>query len=215
MLRRAAPVLLSAVLLSLAACSESGDSAAAAATSTAPSWDCSPTSNLSQAEWAKRCKGVDNSTAAPTYDTEGSVTTADGTFIQYPNGLRVEIASVKTNDPVSADSAASAGHADYTASLDVTLKFTNNGATAYALNKAADGINPQMTFGANQYSAIGWAALDDTLPNQLVPGTNATQTYEFSFPPSGVTDNLRLTVTPDANAFTTYTFTDVQTLLGP
>jgi hypothetical protein len=147
-------------------------------------------------------------------DAEGSVTTADGSFVQYPNGLRMEISSVSLDEAMGqADATVDPSHPDYTEGLHVTVHFVNNGTDTYTLNKEMGGITVGLTFGANRYAASGWMSAD-TLPGQLVPGSDATNTYDFTVPPASAEDNLRLTVTPDAAVFTTYTFTDVQSLIS-
>jgi hypothetical protein len=186
--------------LLLAGCGSTGETGDAAATTEAVSSAPDPTDTLSP-----------DAAAEP---TEGSVTTADGSFVEYPNGLRLEIAKVELDPEFGERNAAvGAGGFDYSQGLHVTVLFTNNGTDVYPLNKEFGGITVGVTFGVNQYEASGYM-FDDTLPSQLVPGSSATNTYDFTLPPAGVEDDLRVSVTPDASLFTTYTFTDVQTLLG-
>lgn len=168
------------------------------------------------AQFTKHCKGVDNSTASPSVATSGSVTTADGSFVQYPNGVREEIIAVVVDDAYGqrnlevGGEGSDPGHPN-DGGLHITVKYTNNGSAAYQFVDESD-IDSDLTFGANEYSAQQYFP-DETLPAQLVPGTSATQTYDYTLPASEEHDNLRMTVTPDENTYTKYTFTDVQTLI--
>jgi hypothetical protein len=206
MRRTVGGVLLVTSSLVLAGCAGSSASSPSAGAST--SWDCSTSSPLSQADWTEHCAGVDN--APP---TGGSVTSADGAFVQYPTGLRGEIAAVavKPNDDEHPDDS----HPDADRLLTVTFRLSNTGSTAVQLN--ADATGPSLLvlyYGQNRYKATSWMTEPDgagALPQQLVPGTNATFREDFTLPASGL-DSLAVTFRP-TDTLTPYTFTDVETLL--
>jgi hypothetical protein len=196
--------------LTLAGCgSGQQPSAGEAVAASAPkSWDCSPSSTLSQAEWTEHCAGVDNSKAL-----ESSVTTADGAFIQYPNGLRGQVIAVKAraND---ADHTTD-GHPEFDEMVTVTFQLSNTGTVPVQLN--TDALGPSqldLYYGQNRYQANGWMTdphgIAD-LPKQLNPDTKASFDQEFTLPSSGL-EALVLTFHPDVT-YPPHTFTDVQTLI--
>jgi hypothetical protein len=76
MRRRTAATCLLMLALPLSACGGGSDNESAAASdsssaaaSPTSTWDCSPSSQLSQEDWVKHCQGVDNSTAGATGST--------------------------------------------------------------------------------------------------------------------------------------------------
>lgn len=73
------PIVALVAALALTACGGSSTEAGPTATvtvtaaSASPSaWDCSPNSELSQAEWGEHCQGVDNSTLDPSASAESN-----------------------------------------------------------------------------------------------------------------------------------------------
>ena len=165
--------------------------------------DCDdPEAALTQAEWTEFC-------APP---TEGSVTVPEEAAIVYPDGLRLEIASLRT-EPDDLDDGLPNENDDYDTAAYLTLRLTNTGAMTLPLPDGSAFMTANLLFGVNRYDAAGWAHSGGDLPAQLVPGTSAETELLYSLP-SAELGTLAFTVNPDAGQYTDYTFTDVQTLIG-
>ena len=157
--------------------------------------------------------GARTPTSAAAARSHGSVSAPDGSSVQSPNGVRIDIASVSLGAPVSRQTAARAARADYTSTVVVTLKFIDVRSGTDGLNSTIAWSNPLLTFGAHKYAAVDRAAANGALPYQPVRGTSATKTYDFGLPPNSTRDHLRLTITTDPVLLEQYTFTDLQALI--
>ena len=209
--RKISTAILGAVTtLSLAACG-AGDSATTSASS-APT---SPEVVLDEADCADAGFYVENEEFCANVlpggpvDTEGSVTTEDGSFIAYPDGLRITIQEVTTQADDGTRSMDD--KPDWTQVVTVTVLLENTGTEAIPLMSES---SPTLLFGANRYEANAWMTSGGAsdLPQQLVPGSSATITTDYTLPAEGL-EVLALTVSPDPSTYTSYTFTDVETLV--
>jgi hypothetical protein len=146
---------------------------------------------------------------------EGSVTTEDGSFIEYPDGYHAVISSV------------TAGPADETlidderpeldGMITVTMTITNKGEAPIQLNNDGFGTSQvNLYYGENRYEAQGWMTTGGVgdLPQQLVPGTSAEFANDFTLPSAEMDGPLAVEFSPDANVYTKYLFTDVETLIN-
>jgi hypothetical protein len=221
---RAAPVLVVGMVLCLAVagCGGAPSSVTAQSASTSsPAVDRSMCQDETfRAAHVALC-GTDSPPGPAAISTEGSVTTKDGAFVQYPNGLRGEITKViaKADDGTHPDDS----HPDFNELVTVTVKLSNTGSTPVKLDNDGLGTSQlDLYYGVNRYQAEGWMTdlhgVQD-LPQQLVPGTSATFDSDFTLPSTEL-GTLAVTFQPGAGisasesaSYTAYTFTDVQTLL--
>lgn len=150
--------------------------------------------------------------ARPPVRHEGSVTTKDGSFVKYPNGLTVRLTKVTTKPASRQDPDYHPGDVE----VWVTESLSNQGGAPVSLTSDLY-FQTQLYYGANRYQADGFASFDNphdsmNLPQRLVPGTSALVTSSYTMPKSQL-GTLAFEVNPDAQKYTSYTFTDVQTLL--
>lgn len=203
--------VLCAGSLALAGCGSKGAGAASSSGSASAVIDRSMCQDPSfAASHATLCGGTGS--PRPAIQTEGSVTTADGVFIQYPDGLRGQITAVKAkpNDAEHPDDS----HPDANELLTVTFELSNTGTSPVPLDGTVSGVQTTLYYGVNRYTATSWMTDPNgvqDLPQQLVPGTNASFDQEFTLPSSGLSV-LAVKFQPDQN-HSPYTFTDVQTLV--
>lgn len=194
----AACLLLSACATKTVAASSDAPATSAPATSV----DCSDP-NLSQSDWVQHCQAAGTQ---PTVDASGSVTTKDGSFVRYPDGLTVTIGGIV---PASADEGADA--------IIVRELLTNAGTATVDLSEITVAtFTADLRYGANGYladqSAVTEHAIGD-LPQRLVPGTS-TEVDSLYHLPAAERGTLTFTTSPRSDYYTPYTFTDVQTLLA-
>jgi hypothetical protein len=205
-------LLSSFAAVSMAACGGGDSESSSAATTSSLTEEAVP----NEADCAIPAFAVDNAEfcasalpAEPTLVPEGSVTTENGSFILYPDGLRGEIQAVtrRPNDEQHPDTT----HPDADTMVTVTMLLSNTGTETVPLNGQG---SPTLYYGENRYEATGWMTTGDAseLPQQLVAGTSATFTTDYTLPAAGV-ETLALEFSPDRSKYTTYTFTDVETLI--
>jgi hypothetical protein len=203
--------------LPLAACGGGDDQATAEASSSAPSAAagtldpsmCQDPAFLKENTEFCLSSGAVAADPAQGFDMEGSVTTDDGSFIQYPDGLRGEITGV-TVQPNDAQHP-SDEHPDFDRLVTVTVKLSNTGEATIPLQ--LDPSPGTLLYGENRYEAQGWFTDNgsDDLPQQLVPGTDASFNTDYTLPANGLS-KLALQFTPSSSKYTQYTFTEVETL---
>jgi hypothetical protein len=146
---------------------------------------------------------------------EGSVTTEEGSYVEYSDGLHAVISDV------------TAGPADETIIEDerpeldglvtITMTISNEGGAPIQLNNDAFGTSQvNLYYGENRYEAQGWMTEGGVgdLPQRLVPGSSAEFTSRFTLPTAEMGGPLAVAFNPDSSIYLTYTFTDVETLIG-
>jgi len=166
------------------------------------------------------------------YAAEGSVTTADGKFVQYPDGLVLTLTAARdvTQKLVAADPECATGKEDYCDAtkyhfIRIELTAENRGsATVPVKNNPFDhvyyGIDRQPADQQVGFNNSGEIVSSQHEPTQLAPRTSfvfyrsfnivdptaplAVQLYPEAFPLTAV----------DGSKRSPYTWTDVQTLLG-
>lgn len=150
---------------------------------------------------------------------EGSVTTADGKFVEYPGGFRLTFARAENrpdDDPAY----------DGDTSADDRIRFTilaeNKGNVPVTVDPdtqvmvALGGVNQFELEASPEYMGSDEAA--SQLPNRVMPGTQL-EIYETFSVPEDMRDALAVTVNSagtfsvDEGYFTPYTFLDVEALL--
>lgn len=157
------------------------------------------------------------------YGLEGSVTTKDGKFVQYPDGFRITFLKAENRPD------AQSPYADRVNKHRVrfTLLLENTGTSAVMIDPQTMALD--STGGVNRFDlehapdSYGSEAESDAQPPQrLSPGTSFT-IYENFEVPQDKRDAITVTVnSPDSMAFTAadgskytpFTFLDVQTLLA-
>lgn len=138
---------------------------------------------------------------------EGSVTTEEGGFVEYPDGLVVRVVEAEQlpRDDYAVE------QFDHDARIRVVIELSNVGAEPVPLEPSVAQI---LLHGENRYEGQWWASDDDssTLPRRLMPGTSATFESVQTLPADGL-DELALLVNPRDGYYTDYTFADLETLL--
>lgn len=135
---------------------------------------------------------------------------------EWDNGLTARITAV-TSEPTTHYQHVDKGH-DTIITITVEIANTGDEAFAFAANRytGPGGPSDALFYGVNMYDAQGWANVDgdgvDDLPKQLVPGTSATFSEEWSLP-GAEADVLTFEFTPDRETLMSFYFTDVQTLI--
>lgn len=163
------------------------------------------------------------SPAAPAIQTEGSVPTEDGKFIEWPDGMRVTFVSAVSRPNVKSP------YSDRIISNRVRFTFTfqNNGPQAVSITSWQNGFS--VYGGADRYSLtedsgfgstdpIGTPGKDEatsygTAPTQLAPGSS----YEYHVTyiiPTEYRDSIAIELNRLGGTYTTYTFTDVGKVLS-
>lgn len=165
------------------------------------------------------------------YSIEGSVTTTDGKFVEYPDGFRITFVKAE-NRP----DAKPAFDGDYVKDrVRFTLLLENNGSSAVAIDPGAPftPVVPIMTAtgGINQFDLqydtgfMGETEARNQLPRRLSPGTSL-MVYESFNIPQDKRDAITVTVNSGEEyvftssspsmrdrSYSRFTFTDVHTLL--
>lgn len=150
------------------------------------------------------------------YDAEGSVTTEEGSFVEYPDGLVVRVARVE-----HADRGLSSDLAPDEELVKVTLELENTGDTAIPLERGMRRL--EVLYGENRMPAdsepgyIGNGVDTSTQvnsedPTQVAPG-NTVEVFETAQVPESEMVQLAVQLRIDSGTRTSYTFTDVETLL--
>ena len=135
---------------------------------------------------------------------------------EWDNGLTAKIASVTTG-AASEYQNEQEGH-DVTVQVTVEIANTGDAAFVFAENRytGPGGARDDLYYGENLHDAQGWAgSVDglDELPKQIVPGSSASYTGEWSLPSEGL-EVLTFEFTPDNENLPTYTFTGVESLIA-
>ena len=164
--------------------------------------------------------GIDGGDAA--LDAEASAN-ADENFpivkadetAEWDNGLTAKIVTV-TSTATTEYQKQQDGH-DTVVRITVELANTGDVVFVFAENRytGPGGPSDSLYYGVNLYTAQGWANVDgdgiDDLPKQLVPGTSATFSEEWSLPSEGLSA-LTFEFTPDRETLPTFTFESVESL---
>ena len=184
-----------------------------AAPSSAPStWTQAQCSNASKTDWMTFCQQYK-------VTNEGSVLTADGKWVQYPDGLKVTFVSA-VNRP---DAKATYSSNVNTNRVRITLRFENTGTvpipiTAWDSNISAFGGVDRFPLGKDSYySDPSEASSEGSAPTQLAPGSSYEwyMTYNVQ---AEYRDNISVTLQSHpydqdsglaGAAYTPYTFTDI------
>lgn len=152
-------------------------------------------------------------------DSEGSVTTADGKFVEYPGGFRLTFVRAENRPD---DDPAFDGDTSADDRIRFTLLARNSSIVPITVEPdsqvivALGGVNQFELEASPEYFGSDEAA--SQLPNRIMPGTEV-QIYEtFSVPQDmrdaiAVTVNAAPTFSSDEGYYTPFTFLDVQTLL--
>lgn len=152
--------------------------------------------------------------------SEGSVKTADGKFIEYPDGFKITFVKAETRPD---SKPAFDGDPNTKDRVRVTLLLENQGPTPVTI--AAD-LNVMKAYGGiNRFDLNldpGYAGEDESRnakPNRLSPGTSL-QVYETFNIPASQRDAIAISVNDfstfapaDGGAYTPYTFTDIEDVL--
>lgn len=146
--------------------------------------------------------------------TEGSVTTRDGSFVKYPNGAVVRLVKVEHERPDECVGITK-GHVCIIA--EATL--TNTG-TAPLVFDIHGGAQLEMFYGVNRAASPPGAVLQQdgqivTFPRRCMPGTTVAVANSFAIPASEM-DSLALQFEgflASGKKIGPYLFTDVQALL--
>lgn len=215
-MRRTSLLLLPALLLvGCAGEDQAGEEVKAApVTSEAVAEELDPTLCLDDPEFleqnAEFCYGggyVTDEVPTADYDSEGSVTTEDGSFVEYPDGLKVTLTGVEVADPEVFREQESGE-----TPLVIVTKWENVGTEPVEL-AGYNTASVSLLAGVNGFEAPAYAVGgDDTsLPARVMPGTSFEyRTYHSVADPSV----LEVRFTPDPAKYTEYAFTDVETLLA-
>lgn len=184
--------------------------------------DCEDPS-LSAAAWMRFCEGEQEEVELAV-TSEGSVATPDGSFIEYPDGLKITLTAVEDvsfdvrnensfflDDP----SVVEEWDMDYRIYAFVST-WENVGDEAIDLSELNAALNYTAMTGENRYP-VEWAYAESaeatsTEPAQLAPGTS--HEHRLSFYYSREDDGQPMSYTVNTGSmYTPYTFTDAETLL--
>src|SRR3954469_3016209 len=121
---------------------------------------------------------------------EGPVTNPGTSFVQYGDGLRVEIVSATKKPTAPGESYFDSDHPNFNEAVTVTIKLTNNGGDAIQLKDVGaeypSGLNTQLLYGEDRYDATCWAATQaggqDDFPQRLSPGHTASYQQPCTLP---------------------------------
>lgn len=157
---------------------------------------------------------------------EGPVTNPGTSFVQYGDGLRVEIVSATKKPTAPGESYFDSDHPNLNEAVTVTIKLTNNGGDAIQLKDVGaeypSGLNAQLLYGEDRYDATCWAATQaggqDDLPQRLSPGHTASYQQPCTLPLSelgtlAVAFVRGVDYAGQQSGSPGYVFTDVQALL--
>lgn len=226
--RHLLPSSVALVIFAVAGCGSNGAAPASTPTVTvtapavtptgdpSPSVDCSRP-DLGQAGYTA-CVQAGHTPPAPVqpsstpYDTAGSVTTADGRFVTYPNGRTIRFLGIQklTAAQAGADSGVTPPPGDV---LAVHLRLEQTGQPT-----EVGAWGPDLLYGPNQQSAGAWLFADKQfetdLPRRVSPGNPVDVWISYLVPP-GQSKTLALEVPGGiADTYTPFDFLDVQTALG-
>jgi hypothetical protein len=145
----------------------------------------------------------------PHTDDHGSVTTPDGRFVTYPDGITVRFVSAQETAVGSTVQPANV-------LVKVTLQVENASATALPLT---GNIYMRVYYGSARYSADpadNTKSIMDPAPTQVGPSSQLALWQTFSVPKAEVPS---ITVAPSewllGSTHTPYTFTDVGSVVAP
>jgi hypothetical protein len=157
--------------------------------------------------------------------TEGPVTTADGRFIEYPDGFRIDFVSAKEFSSAEVEKALPGSYdvktgnerdiADGNVAVKVTLKYTNG--TSENLPVESSSMMNGF-YGVNRVPAdsVSWADDNifhrDPMPTRIASGSSELFWNTFEVPKA---DLASFVVEPDllGGDYTTYTFTEIDQVL--
>jgi hypothetical protein len=169
-------------------------------------------------------KAIEESSSASEFPEEGSVTTADGRFIKYPDGFRIDFVSAERFSSADVERALPGSYDVETdnerdvavddVAVKVTLKYTNKSPVHLPL----DGTDMMSGFyGVNRLpgDTIKWAGdnvlAQDPMPTRIASGSSELFWSTFEVPKSEL---LTFVVTPTLlGEYTPYTFTDIGKVL--
>lgn len=199
-------------LLTLAGCSGGDPAPTAPTTEQTTQADPEPTASIETPETPQPTEASDD-TEVEMEATEGSVTTPDGSFVEYPDGMRVTIGAVEVRDALS-EGMGDAQPGDFAVIVTQHLENTGTEPIPFSTNGTMY-FGHILAYGPNQMEAQGYftdGGAEDALPGQLAPGSPIDVKSAHLVPADGLTA-LRYTVNPNSEAYLDYTFTDVETLL--
>jgi hypothetical protein len=211
------PITLSVTALLLVACGGNDETPAAEAPAAETSAELDPAQCGETEFYEANVEFCANTGVAGEVDAaaEGSVTTEEGSYVEYPDGYHAVISEV-TAGPAD-ETLISPDEPEMDGQVTVTMTITNKGDAPIALNNDSFGTSPvRLLYGENRYEAQGWmtdGGVGD-LPQQLVPGTSAEFATDFTLPTAETAGPLAVEFNPDASVYLTYTFTDVETLIN-
>jgi hypothetical protein len=200
-----------ATVLTLTACGSGGGTSGKAAPS-----DATPAVGDSAAE---------GSPSPDPYPTEGPVTTADGQFIKYPDGFRIDFVSAKSYSSAEVERILPGSYdvetdnerdvAAGNVAVKVTLKYTNGTSRHLPLQEGQEMMNG--FYGDNRLPAdtISWAGDNvfnqDPMPTRIASGSSQLFWETFEVPKSELsTFVVEPTLLGD---YTPYTFTEIAKVL--
>ncbi len=164
------------------------------------------------------------SVSAGAFPDEGPVTTADGRFIKYPDGFRIDFVSAESFSSAEVERALPGSYdietdnerdvAAANVAVKVTLKYTNGTPEHLSL----DGVRMMSAFyGVNRLPAdsITWAGDNvfnqDPMPTRIASGSSDLFWSTFEVPKSQLSTFV---VTPTLlGEYTPYTFTEIGKVL--
>ena len=206
--RNLSVALLAASTLALSACG-GGASAAPGTTPTSAA----PTTTQEVALDPAQCSDDAFYTANEEFCASATKPTFSGPASEVavlPNNLEVRLVSASAR-PNDQDVHPDPGH---DVQVTTVVEIKNTGTDPFVFPAAKLLVGQVLYYGVDQYDAQGWMTDGDSadLPRQLVPGSTATVTVDYTLPSAGLVE-LALEFTPDSDRVPSYTFTGVQDVL--